>query len=120
MKYTRVYDSHYEKMLLGYSCEKCFIWKETHMTGLCSVVCDGYAVETQQWGGKKLFVADTLREAKAFAESLKRYMFLCYDFHTGEQDCVFYGVGQTEKEALENADIPGNYELVEAFNLDEE
>lgn len=70
MKFTKVYDTHYENLLVGYACEKCFITKDSHFTWNGNEVCDGYIVETKQFGGKRLFYARTLKEAKAFAESL--------------------------------------------------
>lgn len=72
MKYTKVYDTYYTSVLVGYSCEKCFITKDSHLTWNGNEICDGYIVETKQFGGERLFYAGTLKEAKAFAESLNK------------------------------------------------
>jgi hypothetical protein len=70
MKFSKVYDTYYKNLLVGYACEKCFIAKDSHFTWSGSEVCEGYSVETEQFGGKRLFYARTLKEAKAFAEDL--------------------------------------------------
>lgn len=46
---------------------------------------------------------------------MKLYLILCYDLYTGNQDFCFYGVGNTENEAIENAKINPRYEVNEVF-----
>ena len=45
------------------------------------------------------------------------YLFNCFDLHTGQQDCCFYGKGCTEEEARSSAKIPVRYEVNEVFVL---
>lgn len=70
MKFEKVYDSHYTKLLVGYKFDKGFICKDSHFSWSGNEIVEGWSVETKQFDGKRLFYAGTLKEAKAYAETL--------------------------------------------------
>lgn len=69
MKFTRVYDKTYNNMLVGYKFSSGFIAKDSYINYRGNEVTEGWSVETEQFGGKRLFYASTLKEAKAYVET---------------------------------------------------
>lgn len=66
MKFEKVYDNHYTNWLIGYKFDGGYILKDSHLTYNGNEIVEGYSVETEQFGGKRLFYAGTLKEAKKY------------------------------------------------------
>ena len=66
MKYTKVYDSCYSTMLIGYKFDGGIINRDAHTSWTGNDVLDGYEVEVD---GKRVFYASTLKEAKEYVEN---------------------------------------------------
>lgn len=49
----------------------------------------------------------------------KEYLFNCFDLLSGKQDIIYYGTGETEKEAEQNAKIPPEHEVNFSFIIEE-
>lgn len=66
MKYTKIYDSCYTSMLVGYEFDGGVIYRDAHTTWRGNDVLDGYEVVVD---GKRVFYASTLKEAKEYVEN---------------------------------------------------
>lgn len=51
-------------------------------------------------------------------DTMKAWVFDCFDLFTGMQNIIFYGVGNTYEEAKVNANIPNRYEINDAYEID--
>ena len=69
MKYSKIYDSRYTNVIIGYKTEKeeYIIYKDAHLSYSGNEIIEGWYVLCD---GKRVFWAGTLKEAKAFVESI--------------------------------------------------
>lgn len=74
MKYTKIHDRIYTKMIIGYKpeIEGYYIRKESHLTWSGSEILDGWEVfeGSNYFVGRRIYFADTLKEAKQYLERI--------------------------------------------------
>lgn len=51
---------------------------------------------------------------------MKAWEFDCFDLFTGDQNIIFYGIGNTYEEAKADANIPNRYEINEAYLIEDD
>ena len=68
MKYTKIYDSRYAFMLLGYKYDGGVIYRDCRTTWNGNEILDGFYV-VRDGERKQCIHTSTLKEAKAFVES---------------------------------------------------
>ena len=49
---------------------------------------------------------------------MKAWEFDCFDLFTGDQNIIFYGIGNTYEEAKADAKIPDRYEINDVYEID--